>query len=111
VFGLPGNPVSALVCFELFVRPAIRCLKGLIDFGPTMVQADLTEDFAYRTDRPTYYPGWLAMGDAGWQIRPVPWFGSPDLRSLTQANAFLLISPGDHRFQSGQIFTVLKIED
>jgi molybdopterin biosynthesis enzyme len=51
------------------------------------------------------------MGDAGWQVRPVPWFGSPDLRSLTQANAFLLISPGDHRFQSGQTFTVLKIED
>src|SRR5262249_9482238 len=59
VFGLPGNPVSSLVCFELFVRPALNRLRGLAEPGPILVPATLDEDFAYRTDRPTYHPAVL----------------------------------------------------
>src|SRR5262249_1557689 len=59
VFGLPGNPVSSLVCFELFVRPAIRTLMGYAVPGPIFVDAALREDFAYKTDRPTYHPARL----------------------------------------------------
>ena len=111
VFGLPGNPVSALVCFELFVRPAVRRLGGRADLGPWLVQAVLTEDFAYRTDRPTYHPAWLDGGGQGWRVRPVPWFGSPDLRGLTRANAFVVFPAGDHRHRAGQVCSVLKVED
>jgi molybdopterin molybdotransferase len=110
VFGLPGNPVSALVCFELFVRPAIRRLQGHADAGPPMIQGRLAEDFAYRTDRPTYYPARLELGEQGWRIRPMPWFGSPDLRSLAQAQAFVVFPPGDHRHRAGQEFPVLVVE-
>jgi molybdopterin molybdotransferase len=111
VFGLPGNPVSALVCFELFVRPALRRLGGHSDLGPWLVSAVLAEDFAYRTDRPTYHPAWLGAGDLGWRVRPVPWFGSPDLRGLTRANAFVVFPAGDHQHRAGQVCTVLKVED
>jgi molybdopterin molybdotransferase len=111
VFGLPGNPVSSHVCFELFVRPAIRRMRGHIDPGPRLVEAVLAEDFAYKTDRPTYYPAWLDATDRGWRVRPVPWFGSPDLRGLAAANAFAFFPPGDHRYQAGQVCTVLKVED
>jgi molybdopterin molybdotransferase len=111
VFGLPGNPVSSLVCFELFVRPAIRRMRGHADLGPWLVQAALSEDFQYKTDRPTYHPAWLDADDRGWRVRPVPWFGSPDLRGLTKANAFVFFPPGDHRFQPGQTCTVLRVED
>jgi molybdopterin molybdotransferase len=110
VFGLPGNPVSALVCFELFVRPALRRLMGHADAGPAMVQARLAEDFAYRTDRPTYHPAWLEMSEQGWRVRIVKWFGSPDLTALAGANAFVLLPPGDHRHAAGQVFPVLKTE-
>jgi len=110
VFGLPGNPVSSLVCFELFVRPAIRRLRGHADPGPCIVHAKLTEDFAYKTDRPTYHPAWLEAAETGWQVRPVPWFGSPDLRGLTRANAFVLFPPGDHRYPAGEVCPVLKVE-
>jgi molybdopterin molybdotransferase len=110
VFGLPGNPVSALVCFELFVRPAIRRLGGHADAGPHLVQAALAEDFAYRSDRPTYHPAWLEMGDGGWRVRTVPWSGSPDLRGLTRANAFVVLPAGDHRHRAGQEFPVLSTE-
>jgi molybdopterin molybdotransferase len=122
VFGLPGNPVSALVCFELFIRPALRRLIGHADAGPKMVAAALAEDFAYRTDRPTYHPALLdsaplspwgrgAGGEGeGWRVRVVPWFGSPDLRGLTRANAFVLLPAGDHQHRAGQVFPVLVVE-
>ncbi|HEY7428834.1 MAG TPA: gephyrin-like molybdotransferase Glp [Gemmataceae bacterium] len=110
VFGLPGNPVSVLVCFELFVRPALRRLRGHADPGPRFVSAVLSEDFAYRTDRPTYHPAYLEMDTARWSVRPVPWIGSADLRALTQANALILFPPGDHRHRTGQTFEVLSLE-
>jgi molybdopterin molybdotransferase len=110
VFGLPGNPVSALVCFELFVRPALRRLAGHADAGPRLVSAVLAEDYAYRTDRPTYHPARLEAGASGWQVRPVPWFGSPDLRGLLPANAFVVFPPGDHVHRAGQTFPVLSTE-
>ncbi len=110
IFGLPGNPVSSLVCFELFVRPAIRRLRGHADPGPRMLQAVLAEDFAYRTDRPTYHPAWLETRDEGRRVRAVPWFGSPDLRGLTRANAFVLLPPGDHLHRAGQRMQVLSAE-
>ncbi len=110
VFGLPGNPVSVLVCFELFVRPALRRLRGHTDPGPHFVSAVLSEDFAYRTDRPTYHPAHLETDGGRWSVRPVPWFGSADLRALTQANALMLFPPGDHRHRGGQSFEVLSLE-
>jgi molybdopterin molybdotransferase len=111
VFGLPGNPVSSLVCFELFVRPAIRRLAGHADAGPFEVRAFLTEDFPYRSDRPTYHPAWLEYRETGWTVRPVAWFGSPDLRGLTRANSFVILPAGDHLHPAGKPMSVLKVED
>jgi molybdopterin molybdotransferase len=110
VFGLPGNPVSVLVCFELFVRPALRRLRGHADPGPHFVSAVLGEDFAYRTDRPTYHPAHLESTATGWRVRAVPWIGSADLRALTQANALVLFPPGDCRHRAGQVFEALNLE-
>jgi molybdopterin molybdotransferase len=110
VFGLPGNPVSSLVCFELFVRPALRRLRGLPDPGPHFLTAALAEDFAYRSDRPTYHPAALERTGGGFCVRPVPWFGSADLRALTRANALVVFPAGDHRHRAGQPFPVLNLE-
>jgi molybdopterin molybdotransferase len=108
VFGLPGNPVSSLVCFELFVRPAIRALMALPP-GPRFVQATLAEDYAYRTDRPTYHPALLAATEGGWTVRLPPWFGSPDLRGVTAANAFALLPVGDHQHRAGAVLPVMIV--
>jgi len=110
VFGLPGNPVSSYVCFELFVRPALRRLQGHAEPGPFLVQARLADDLAHRSDRPTYHPGLLLSTGESWEIKPVPWFGSPDLRGLLQSNAFIVLPPGEHKFKAGQSFPVLKVE-
>jgi molybdopterin molybdotransferase len=115
VFGLPGNPVSALVCFELFVRPALRRLAGHAEPGPFYNTAILAENFTYRTDRPTYYPAWIESlaarsATAELIVRAVPWHGSPDLRGMTSANAFVLVPAGEHDYQAGQTMTVLRVE-
>jgi molybdopterin molybdotransferase len=111
VFGLPGNPVSAYVCFELFARPAIRLLRGLADAGTVLSVAPLAVDHAYRTDRPTYHPANLETTDQGWRVRPVPWFGSPDLRGLTDCDCFVLLPAGDHQHRAGQLFPVLSVDE
>jgi molybdopterin molybdotransferase len=110
VFGLPGNPVSSLVCFELFVRPALRGLMAQAS-GPFYVQARLGSDFAYQTDRPTYHPARLRHTDDGWRVEPLPWFGSADLRGVASANAFALVGPGEHRYTAGQALSVLCVEE
>lgn len=111
VFGLPGNPVSSLVCFELFVRPAIRRVMGKPTPGPCVVSATLAENFVYKSDRPTYHPARLRLENSGWQVQPVPWFGSPDLRGLLRADAFAVLPPGDHRHAAGSVVSVLRVGD
>ena len=106
VFGLPGNPVSAMVCFALFARPALRGLMGR-EAAPSLVKAKLTTDFPHRGDRPTYHPANLAANDGCLEVRPVSWFGSPDLRSVTAANAFVVLPPGDLTHKAGTIMDVL----
>jgi molybdopterin molybdotransferase len=108
VFGLPGNPVSALACFVLFLCPALRRLLGHPDAPP--VSAALAEAFDYRTDRPTYHPARLELSPSGWAVRPVPWFGSADLRALARANALVLLPAGDHRHRAGGRFDVFPLD-
>jgi len=110
VFGLPGNPVSSLVCFELFVRPAIRRLMGHSDAGPHWIKAVLTEKFVYRTDRPTYHPARLEPTPTGWAVKPVPWFGSADLRGLLEADGLALFPPGNAEHGAGEVLAVLNLE-
>ena len=80
VFGLPGNPVSSLVCFELFVRPAIARMLGCEDGGLQRIVARLGRDFHQRGDRVTMFPASLRADDHGITATPLDWRGSGDLR-------------------------------
>lgn len=111
VFGLPGNPVSSLVCFELFVRPALRVLSGHAHPEPRVVRATLAEDLPHKSDRPTYHPACLSEGPEERTVRARPWFGSPDLRSITQANAFLVLPAGEQLYRTGERMSVLLTDD
>jgi molybdopterin molybdotransferase len=111
VFGLPGNPVSSFVCFELFVRPALRRLAGHTDVGPPTETAPLATDFVYRTDRPTYYPAVVRTRPEGRQVRPLPWSGAADLRALSGANALLVLPAGDLRYAPGDRVTLIAVAE
>jgi molybdopterin biosynthesis enzyme len=74
------------------------------------VDAVLAEDFDYTADRPTYHPAQLEEVAGGRRVRPVPWFGSADLRALTMADALVQFPPGDSRRMAGTRFAVLRLE-
>ncbi len=103
VFGLPGNPVSGLVGFELFVRPALRKLSGHTDPGPKTATLPLAADLSANHDRPTYSPGKLEGG----LVRPLTWAGSGDLRSMLMADAFIVLPPGEVRLKVGKQVSVV----
>lgn len=110
VFGLPGNPVSSFVCFELFLLPAIRRLAGHPQVERPRGMARLLESFRHQSDRPTYHPATLSPDASGWTVQPVRWFGSADLRALLGANALLLLPPGERTWQSGETVETLWLE-
>jgi molybdopterin molybdotransferase len=107
VFGLPGNPVSALVCFELFVRPTLRRLLGHTNALPQPLPLPLAADLTHRSDRPTYFPARRELCETGWRVRPVQWLGSTDLRSLCGTDALLVLPAGSLELQAGQACSVL----
>ncbi len=114
VFGLPGNPVSTLVCFELFVRPTIATLAGRADERREPVRARLAIEHAHRGDRPTYFPAALetdgtATG-ADYQVRPLAWKGSADLCTLTEANSLAYFPPGTRLYGVGEPVDVWPLE-
>jgi molybdopterin molybdotransferase len=101
VFGLPGNPVSSLVCFELFVRPAMARLAGVnADRLPTQL-ARLTNDHRHRGDRPTYFPARLSAIDGQSQVELLAWKGSADLRTLSSADCLAFFPKGERVYQAG----------
>lgn len=105
VFGLPGNPVSSMVCFELFARTAIRRLMGLEPAEPQPVRARLAEA-CQPGDRPTYHPARFELTADGPEVRIVKWIGSADLAATVEANAMLLIPPGQQVIPAGDIMDV-----
>jgi molybdopterin molybdotransferase len=109
VFGLPGNPGSSFVGFELFVRPAIRILGGHAEAGPRTIRLPVTESIAETNDRPTYRPAKLEVGETGWSVRPLLWSGAPDLVGLQPADALLVLPAGDTRADRGTIMDVVLL--
>lgn len=101
VFGLPGNPVSSFVCFELFVGPMIRRLLGERDALKSPVPARLAMAHQHRGDRPTFHPARLTEREDGLWVEPLKWEGSADLRVLTQANALACFPGGDRSHAEG----------
>ncbi len=97
VFGLPGNPASALVGFLLFVRPALDALSGRGSNPIPVEVAKLGASFEHRGDRPTYHP----VRVEGDRVFPLDWAGSADLRTVALADGFAAFAPGDHDHRAG----------
>lgn len=111
VIGLPGNPVSTFVCFQVFVRPLLEQM-GAPRLQAAPLQAALAADHRQKGDRPTYFPAVLEPAAAGKPPRvwPVAWRGSSDLRGLAQANCLAVFPAGDRQFAAGEIVDVLPAE-
>ncbi len=109
VFGLPGNPVSSLVCFELFVRPALGSLAGQDFSSIERRTAHLATRHSRYSDRPTYFPARLFECAGQLQVEPLAWKGSADLRTLADANCLALFPPSDSAFAEGDAIEVFLL--
>jgi molybdopterin molybdotransferase len=107
VFGLPGNPVSSFVCFELFARPAIAALSGRGFVGLTVVHAKLNHDYDHSGGRAACVPAIVKPAEMALATDPLPhldilsWHGSADLATLARANALACLPAESRRFQAG----------
>jgi molybdopterin molybdotransferase len=91
VFGLPGNPVSAQVTFELFVRPALLKLQGARVLCRPRVTVELLSPVKNRSGRKSHLPVRLRWQDGRFVARPVRSMGSGDLVAHARANALVVI--------------------
>ena len=109
VFGLPGNPVSSLVCFELFVCPAIDCLAGRPPERTAAIKARLCTAHTHKGDRPTYHPAVLRSEGDHRTVEPLDWKGSADMRTLCAADALALFPAGQRRYEPGEVIDVVPL--
>jgi molybdopterin molybdotransferase len=110
LLGLPGNPVSTLVAFELFGRPLIRVLAGR-PWRRVSVQARAEERLEKGEAVEQYYRGILRRVPAGWSVRLSGPQGSHILRSLALANCLIRLPVEVRRVEAGEPVDVLVLED
>lgn len=101
VFGLPGNPVSAMVTFHLFVRPALRRLAGA-DPADTRGVAVLDAPVAREAKRDQVLRCRLRVAEDGWHVEPTKEQGSHVLTSMLDAGAFAVVPAGEGRVEAGE---------
>lgn len=107
VFGLPGNPVSTMVTFELFVAPALALLGGSRPRPLRFLKARLAETVRTKTGLTRFLPGRLE-GDGGEvTARLLPWQGSGDVVTLAASDCFLVVPEDRAELPAGEYVDVL----
>ena len=104
-FGLPGNPSSTMVTFEIFARAALELLAGQEEIALPMPLARLTRDFRHKTGLTRFLPARLSADGA--EVTPIGWHGSGDVPALTRANVYLVADPGRAEYPRGELIRVL----
>jgi molybdopterin molybdotransferase len=109
-FGLPGNPVSASICFQLFVRRALDRMEGAERAGAPLVLARLARPLRPRGPRETYCDALLVEEEGGRRAEPLPGVGSHDIAAHARANALIRLPAGGAAFEEGSLVTCVLLE-
>ncbi|HEY7388485.1 MAG TPA: gephyrin-like molybdotransferase Glp [Bryobacteraceae bacterium] len=104
-FGLPGNPASTMVTFEIFARAALELLSGQEEPALPMLFARLTTNFRHRPGLTRFLPARLSAD--GTEVTPIRWHGSSDVPALTRANAYLVAEADRPEYPAGEFIQVL----
>ena len=102
-FGLPGNPVSTMVTFELFAQLALQLLSGERTPGLRLVTTPLIEPFRHKTGLTRFLPARLSHEG----VTPLRWQGSGDVFAVGRANAFLVADSDRPSWEAGEHIRVL----
>jgi molybdenum cofactor synthesis domain-containing protein len=110
VFGLPGNPVSVTVTFNLFARTALRAMQGAKQPGMIEETAILARDLKGSIDREGYLPAILRTDEKGTLIaEPLKWGGSSDFVSFARATALIDAPAGIKMFAAGSPVKIVRL--
>ncbi len=111
VFGLPGNPVSTMVTFELFVAPAIDLLSGAEARALPLVAARLGEAMKEKPGLTHFLPARVEWHGTVPEVKALRWQGSGDIAALAKANCFLLVPADREKMEIGDSVSVLLRKD
>ncbi len=106
-FGLPGNPVSTMVTFELFARPMVESLAGMIPRKLFYVQAILKQEIKIKPGLTRFLPAILSGEFENSRVELVPWQGSGDIAATARANCYLVIPPNRDRILEGELVSII----
>ncbi|EMF9033160.1 bifunctional molybdopterin-guanine dinucleotide biosynthesis adaptor protein MobB/molybdopterin molybdotransferase MoeA [Vibrio sp. SALL6] len=110
-FGLPGNPVAVMVSFINFVEPALRKMQGEQGWKPLKVKAIATENLRSRQGRTEFSRGIYELDDTGrLTVRTTGKQGSGILRSMSEANCLIEISPAIDTVKAGESVTIIPLQ-
>jgi molybdopterin molybdotransferase len=101
-FGLPGNPVSTMVTFELFVRPMVDALSGRTSQKLTFLRARLKSEIKTKTGLKRFLPGILSGEFEHAEVELCRWRGSGDIASTARANCYVVTPPDRERIPAGE---------
>ncbi len=107
VLGLPGNPVSTMVTFELFGVPAVDLLSGAAARELPLLKAKLARGVQHKAGLTHFVPARLAWPGGEATVEELPWQGSGDIVALAQANCFLVVHAAKLSHVAGEIVDVL----
>jgi molybdopterin molybdotransferase len=108
-FGLPGNPVSTMVTFEIFAHAALDALSGAVPKPLQFLHAKLKSDIKTKTGLTRFLPAQLTGEFANTAVELVRWQGSGDIVSTARANCFAVIPPNRENIPAGEMMAVLPI--
>ena len=106
-FGLPGNPVSTMVTFDLFVRPVIDALSGLSPQKLIFLSAKLKSEIKTKTGLKRFLPAILSGEFEDAEVELARWQGSGDIAATARANCYIVIPPDRERIAAGEWVPVL----
>ena len=109
VFGLPGNPVSSLVCFELFVRPALRALQGAREPGPAFAPGELAASVRRNPERDEFLRARLRSDGHRVLLEPLTGQESHMIARAAAADALALVPRGEGEFEPGATVSYLLL--
>jgi len=110
-FGLPGNPTSTMVGFELFVRPAIRKMRGFRELWRPRTSATLTEDVRKKPDRRYFMRGVITRTTAGeYEVALSGRQSSAMLTAMHRANCLISLPEGESAFAAGSVVQCIRLD-
>jgi molybdopterin molybdotransferase len=106
-FGLPGNPISTMVTFELFARPMLEALAGMAARELCFVHARLKSEIKTKTGLTRFLPALLSGEFEEAEVELAGWRGSGDVAAMARSNCYLVIPPDREKIAAGEWVAIL----